>query len=99
MVVDANGVRVDAPSDLARFHVEAPVGLDVDGALRRGGFGHLDVGGHDAHVSIAAVRRAVDGLVDLAAWGPQFEGMLRYARSRGWLDDAGELIRGHVDRT
>lgn len=102
IVIESSGVRVDSPSDVTRFHVQAPVGVDVDDALRRSGFGHLDGGSEegdgDAQVSIAAIRAAVVGHIDPVVWSQQFDGMLGYARSKGWLDDIGEHIRGHIER-
>jgi hypothetical protein len=30
-------------------------------------------------------------------WDEQFAGMLTYARGKGWIDDTGSRIQGHVE--
>jgi hypothetical protein len=32
-----------------------------------------------------------------AAWQTDFDRMLDYARTKGWLDDAGDAIQAHVE--
>jgi hypothetical protein len=85
------------PADCKRFHVEYGVAgaapADVAAAL-----GDWADGAADGHVWIRvdAVRRAAAGRVD-AGWETEFGGMLAFARSKGWLDDAGDAIAAHVE--
>jgi hypothetical protein len=99
VVVGTDGVHVEAPEDLRRFHVQAPPGVDAAAALAAVGFGRgAGDGGDDLLVSVAAVRAAVSGQVDPNVWEPQFAAMLDYAGSKGWLSDDGTMIRAHVER-
>lgn len=86
------------PDDCTRFHVavhgygHAPA---VDDALQSSGAGWLDGEG--------SVFVHVDRVRDLAAgrtgdtWAERFDGMLGYARDKGWLSDDGEAIRAHLE--
>jgi hypothetical protein len=85
------------PEDCGRFHVE------VIGAHDLAGLGHAlvdaDAGrveGDDAFVDVGAVRQLASGRVG-ASWADDFEKMLGYARSKGWLDETGSSIQAHVE--
>ena len=79
------------------FHVSAPHEASADvvnDALRTSGAGALGEDG-DAMIS-------VDWLLDRGpqedAWRDSFGAMLRYAKSKGWVDDAEACIRAHLKR-
>ena len=91
----AASARLVAPADLGSFKVVvvgggAPIGDRVEA---------LGVARVDEH---AWVR--VDALRELAGphatpeWEASFAAMLEFARSRGWLDEELEAVRGHVER-
>jgi hypothetical protein len=93
------GAAVDLvePGDCTRFHV-AVRGGDASGleaALAADGVGRLLPSG-DALIDTAAVRRLAQGRV-AEEWDGEFAGMLRYAGSKGWLDDTGTAIQAHVE--
>lgn len=83
--------------DCGTFHIEV-IGPHDDAAL-----GHAlvdaDIGrvdGDDAFIDVGAVRRMASGRVG-ASWADDFEKMLAYARSAGWLDETGNAIQAHVE--
>ena len=55
-------------------------------------------GSDDDHVEIAvdAVRRWAEPVAE--EWNESFAGMLGYAESKGWLNDAGTMIGAHIER-
>jgi hypothetical protein len=82
--------------DLKRLEVLAPAGLpDDELAGRLGDLGRLD--GDHVWLDVAGLRAA--GQPGDAAWGAGFDGMIGYAGSKGWLDEAGTAVRAHVVRT
>lgn len=86
------------PDDCARFHVEARGRHDagaLDRALAETGTGWLGEGG-DAYVTVAAVRRLAEGRVG-DGWALRFGSMLDYAATKGWVSEAGDAIRAHVE--
>ena len=85
------------PGDCKRFHVAARGGdaASLAAALEAAGVGRLLPSG-EAMIEIGAVRRlAADQVPE--AWGDEFAGMLGYAGSKGWLDEAGTSIQAHVE--
>ena len=88
------------PEDCKRFHIFA-AGGDVD-AVRRalGGCAypdaHPDAAEGHAWVHVDWVRAQAEGAAD-PGWAAEFEGMLGYARSKGWLNEAGTAIAAHIE--
>jgi hypothetical protein len=89
--------RLDDPDDCGRFSVAADAGVDAGAALAGQGLGG-PVEGDPGHVWVAVdgVRRLAAGRVG-DGWDERFDGMLAYARTKGWLDDTGSAIKGHVE--
>lgn len=90
-------VTLEEPDDVDRFHVAVVGGSDIGtvyGALVDAAAGRLE--GDDAWIAVDAVRRMARGRVG-PDWDNGFAGMLEYARSKGWLDEAGHTIRAHVE--
>ncbi|HEU5302454.1 MAG TPA: hypothetical protein VFW06_09495 [Acidimicrobiia bacterium] len=90
-------VTLEEAGDTARFHVLVSGGKDaalVYGALVDAAAGRLE--GDDAWIAVDAVRRMAVGRVS-EGWDADLEAMLGYARSKGWLDEAGHAIRAHVE--
>ena len=84
------------PSDCKRFHVEYGVaGADpADVAAALGAWADGAVDGH-VWIRVEAVRSAAVGRVG-SDWEADFDGMLAFARTKGWLNDAGDAIAAHV---
>ena len=90
-------VSLEEPDDVTRFHVEVVGGADrglVFGALVDAAAGRLE--GDDAYVAVDGVRRLAAGRVG-PGWNDAFAGMLEHARTKGWLDEAGNAIKAHVE--
>ena len=49
-------------------------------------------------VDIANLRAAVLARADDPGVGAQFDGVIAYATSKGWLDETGTHVRAHVER-
>ncbi len=90
-------VTLEEPDDTKRFQVTV-VGGDgvgmVFGALVDAAAGRLE--GDDAWIAVDAVRRMAAGRVG-PEWDADFDAMLAYARTKGWLDDTGSAIKAHVE--
>jgi hypothetical protein len=92
-------VTLEEPDDCTRFHLAVVGGTDparVFGALVDAAAGRLE--GDHALVTIDAVRRMAAGRVG-DDWGDRFDGMLGYARSKGWIDETGNAIQAHIEYT
>ena len=88
-------VGLQEPGDCTRFHVAARGGRDerrLADALSASGVGRVE--GSDALVDVGAVRRMAEGRVS-PDWGQDFDRMLDYARTKGWLQ--GDAIQAHVE--
>ena len=98
---DPGRVAIESPEDCGRFHVEA-TGAASDGpdwaalghALVDAAAGRVE--GDHAYIEVGAVRTLVAGRVG-AEWADDFEKMLAYARTKGWLDEGGHAIQAHVE--
>ena len=85
------------PEDCKRFHVAARGGdaASLSASLEAAGVGRLLPSG-EAMIETGAVRRLASGRV-AEGWDDEFAGMLKYAESKGWLDETGTSIQGHVE--
>ena len=94
--VDTAGeVRVDEHTVFTDFHVEAPVGFSTAELAATMGEGTRPDGGH-LWIAEAAVRHWLAGRTD-DDWDEGFSGMVAYARSKGWMDEAGTYLRAHLE--
>jgi len=95
----AGAAELVEPEDCKRFHVAHGVNgaspAEVAAAL-----GDFADGATVDHVWIRvdAVRAAAAGRVG-AGWEDDFAAMLGFARSKGWLNEAGTAIAAHVEFT
>jgi hypothetical protein len=90
-------VSLEEPEDCKRFHVAVLNGRDaalVFGALVDAAAGRLE--GDDAWITVDSIRRMAAGRVG-PEWNDDFEGMLTFARSKGWIDPTGGSIQAHVE--
>lgn len=83
--------------DCKKFHVSYG-GADGTPAQVAAALGDWAAGATDEHVwiRIAAVRSAAAGTVG-PGWDGEFDGMVGYAASKGWLNEAGDAIAAHVE--
>ena len=91
-------VSLEEPDDCKRFHLAVVGGRDaamVFGALVDAAAGRLE--GDHAWITVDAVRRMAAGRVgsDRAS---DFEGMLAFVQSKGWIYLNGAAIQAHVER-
>lgn len=94
--VDATGeVRVDEHLVFTDFHVEVPSGFAADDLAATMGAGTRADDGH-LWIAEAAIRHWLVGRTD-DLWDEGFSGMVAYARSKGWTDEAGTHLRAHVE--
>lgn len=90
-------VELVEPEDCKRFHVLYGVAGAAPSSVAQA-LGTWASGATDDHVwiRVEAVRAAAAGRVG-AGWAEEFGGMLDYARSKGWLNEAGDAIAAHVE--
>ncbi|MFN0091178.1 MAG: hypothetical protein ACKVWR_13060 [Acidimicrobiales bacterium] len=91
-------VTLEEPADCKKFHVEAVTGgAAPDMGAVTAALGAAAAQSDDAHVWITeqAVRDLAAGRVP-ESWAGEFDGMLGYARSKGWVDASG-AIQAHVE--
>ena len=91
-------VRVAGVDDLARLHVAvgALTPEEVDEALRSSGLGRL-TDADTAVLDVAALRAAAESQATAADWGRQWDGMVEYARGKGWVGEDGTTLQAHVE--
>ena len=91
-------VELVEPEDCKRFHVavRGGDGATLASALQSGGVGRLLPSG-EAMIDTEAVRRMAAGRVH-DDWDDDFSAMLKYAESKGWLDETGGSIQAHVEQ-
>ncbi len=84
------------PEDCTRFHLTVRGGGSeaLAAALSAADIGRLLPSG-DAMIDTQAVRLMASGKVP-TGWDTDFNAMLEYARSKGWLDDAG-AVQAHIE--
>jgi hypothetical protein len=99
ITVDLSGsegvVSLDDPGDCKRFHLSARGDQDqarLGAALAESGVGRIE--GADALIEVDAIRRLAAGRVP-PEWSGDFDGMLSYAKTKGWLQ--GDAIQAHIE--
>lgn len=102
MIIDVDtasgAVALRDPEVFTAFHVAAPAGASVEQVLDTlGPLGRRCE--RDDHVYVSA-----DGVRELAGdaaggdWASGYDGMLGYARGKGWTDPTGEWVQAHIER-
>ncbi|WP_448614665.1 hypothetical protein [Modestobacter sp. URMC 112] len=91
-------VRVSSVDDLGRLHVAigALTTEEVDEALRSSGLGRLS-DPDTAVLDVAALRAAAESQATAADWAGQWDGMVEYARGKGWVGEDGSTLQAHVE--
>ena len=88
--------HVRQADDLKSLSVRAPGGVADPAAL--GDLGEPD--GAHVWLSVSALRDAAAATVpegDRAEWTRGFDGMIAYATSKGWTNEAGTHVRAHLE--
>jgi hypothetical protein len=96
IVIAADGsVTLDQPTEFTAFDIRSadPSPPAVTAALGSGGSDAPEEG--HVFVAVAAIRELVGAAAD-ESWEAGLAAMLAYARSRGWTDESGELIKAHI---
>jgi hypothetical protein len=93
--ITEDAIELVEPANVRAFHVVSGVS---PGALaaRIADVGELLPDGEHVMVSVDAVRRYADGQVG-PGWEDDLAGMVAYAVTKGWADEAGTRIRAHVE--
>jgi hypothetical protein len=82
--------------DLARFSVRVPAGTpgeSIARALEAAGAGHLD--GEEAAIDVGWLRKCTADRP--AKWQKDFDAMLAYAASKGWMDERRTKVTAHLE--
>ena len=82
---------LEDPIDTRSLYVEVVGDGDVAGPLAR--FGELE--GDHAWIDVVELKASALGHVP-DTWLHDFEGMIEFARERGWLNDDGTRVRAHL---
>jgi hypothetical protein len=96
-VENAESVTLCDEDDLTRFSVQVPKDSSaetISSYLAQTDTGRLE--GDEAVVSIEWLRRRTASRSQ--QWHGDFDRMLAYASSRGWMDSTGEAVIAHVER-
>ena len=95
--VDQGSVELRDADNFGAFHVETPgSGSTVARIAEVLGTPIPEADGH-VWVPTQLVREKAAATTD-ESWNEQFDGMLGYASSKGWLSDDGAWIQAHVVR-
>ena len=99
IVVDADGrIELLAAADFTSLNVETPdsVRSSLDAALTAADWGYFD--GSHAWLSIPELQSQIIGTPSKDIAG-DFDGMIGYARGKGWVSDDGSHVRAHCEWT
>lgn len=100
MIVEVLGpddVRVVDVDDLQRLHLAlgAVENGEADAALRAAGLGRLE--GEQGFLDVAALRAAAQPQATAPGWAADWDAMLAYAGSKGWVVEDGASLQVHVE--
>jgi hypothetical protein len=94
---DQPSVTLAEPSDFKRFHVSVKgshTKSELNKVLTERALGWVE--GDDAFVGVEAVRALASGEAIDSTWESDFQVMLDFAETKGWLSPDGSAIRAHV---
>ncbi|MEV7646819.1 hypothetical protein [Arthrobacter sp. NPDC089319] len=92
----SGGAAVKDLENLRELAVRAGGGLveqDVAHALAAAGLGTVDAG----YAWLEMEQLRAGGAAQPPQWAEGFDGMISFAKSRGWLSDDGGSVRAHID--
>ena len=91
--------ELNDPNNFGAFSIVVPTDVpagELGSFVHRSGVGELGADGRHVHVSIESIRRLAAGLHN-DAWDSGFDAMIAYARTKGWVDDACNTVRAHLE--
>lgn len=91
--VGSGGPTVEDVGNLRQLHVELDGVDDETAAAAIAGSGLGELAGDHVWLSIAGLRAAGE---PTETWRADFDGMIDYARGKGWVD--GDRVRAHIVR-
>lgn len=97
IVIEGGDVDLVDAEDTKGFHVEVRGDVDVAAALDEAGAGTLADDGEHAHIDIGWVRQHAVGVGP--QWTHDFDAMLDYARTKGWVEEGTSSIVAHLERS
>ncbi len=95
--LDRATVTLVDPADFRGFHVAVAGGGTDDSRLAAVLAPHGRLEGEHAWITTDAVIALAGSAAD-DEWRAGFDGMVAYARDKGFLDDAGTAIRAHLEQ-
>jgi len=95
--LDRATVTLVDPADFRGFHVAVAGGGTDDGRLAAVLAPHGRLEGEHAWITTDAVVALAGSAAD-DEWRAGFDGMVAYARDKGFLDHAGTAIRAHLEQ-
>jgi len=90
-------VALGGEDDLKRFSVRVPASCSAElvaSSLMSAGAGRLD--GDEAAINVDWLRQNTEARSQ--QWQQDFERMLAYAASKGWMDPAGTVVNAHIEK-
>ncbi len=100
IILDSDAAaELDDPNNFRAFSIVVPTHVPADelgSFVHRSGVGELDAGGRNVHVQLGVIRRLAAGRT-APDWDTGFDAMIAYARTKGWVDDAGNTVRAHLE--
>ena len=93
IVIEDGGVHMQDPSDFKAFKVVVQEGEDASAVSAVGRLADPDT----AWIEVDQVRNLAGEAAGVPGWEDDFAAMLAYARTKGWLDEAGTSIQAHVE--
>lgn len=91
-------VELTEPDDFKGFKVVTRQVDSDDLGAALDGVATVEPGGEAAFVSIDALKRLAGDRGSDPEWLGSLEGMLAYARTKGWVSEDGSSIQAHVER-
>ncbi|MEM7339417.1 MAG: hypothetical protein AAF467_12265 [Actinomycetota bacterium] len=90
-------LTLEQPDDCTAFHVEAVGASAPTTTSVADGLGLVGRVADDEHVwvEMASVRQMASGQVE-PGWPDDFDAMVDFARSNGWVDESGSALRAHI---
>jgi hypothetical protein len=100
LTIASDGVALQQPevtTDLYASYRERLTPDRLAAVLADHDAGELLIDGAHVMIPVATLRRLAAGRVP-DGWDADFDRMLAYARSQGWLSEDGESVRAHLER-
>jgi hypothetical protein len=94
-----NGSRVelDEPDAFDSFKVVLATGADLASSLQASGAGSVAADSGEAMIDVTWLRRRAEELGRDAGWQEQLDGMIAFAKIRGWTDEHATAIQAHIE--